>query len=294
VPITIHTVYPNAAGLGLIMRFTGHVVGGHRNWPDEQPKWGYQPFGGIGCLRWTSGPSYDPILQFYHGYYDITDDFGTLIGEPGDPEALAFGADEHTLDFGTAKAAPGDTYWMRMRCDTQPDAPDGDGVTLYSFKVWNSADAEPAGWGYQVLQESQYALRQGGVGLLAHRIDVTFGDVVITQTPPSTMTLATLSGKAAPDLGPTRFALNQNHPNPFNPATTISMDIPKETSARLSIYDVQGRRVRDLFTGVLSRGVHTFEWDGRDDSGRGSATGVYMFRFESPQHTATRKMMLVR
>ena len=57
---------------------------------------------------------------------------------------------------------------------------------------------------------------------------------------------------------------------------------------------VGASRVRDLFAGVLPRGLHTFEWDGRDDIGRGSASGTYLFRFEAPGQSVTRKMMLAR
>ncbi|RKX32780.1 MAG: hypothetical protein DRP71_11545, partial [Verrucomicrobia bacterium] len=296
VPITINAVENGPAGLGLLMRFTGHVVGGHRNWPDAQPKWGYQPFGGIGWLWWFDGPTADPTMQFYHGDYDVTDNFGNPAALPGDSSAIPFGAAEHTQSFGQTAAALGSAYWMRMRCVTAPDAADGDGVTLYSWKIWETGTQEPASWSWQVSQESKYALRKGGVALLAHHVDATFGDVEVTEIPASEIVGIIASAKAEADLnaGPRRFALHQNYPNPFNPVTNISMDIPRESSVSVRIYDLQGHAVRRLFAGQLSRGTHTFKWDGRDDGGRGVAGGVYFFRLEAADYTNTRKMTLIR
>ncbi len=109
------------------------------------------------------------------------------------------------------------------------------------------------------------------------------------------MTAATI-GKAqdGDEVGPRRFELYQNHPNPFNPMTTIAMDVPRESRVGVRIYDLQGRAVRELYAGVLPQGSHTFRWDGRDDKGRGVAGGVYFLRMQSTDYTATRKMSLVR
>jgi hypothetical protein len=95
-------------------------------------------------------------------------------------------------------------------------------------------------------------------------------------------------------VGPSQFVIHQNHPNPFNPATTIAMEIPRESSVRVGIYDLQGRRVRELYSGQLDRGTHTFRWDGRDDASRGVAGGVYFFRLEAEGFVGVRKMSLVK
>jgi hypothetical protein len=141
-------------GIGILMRFSGHVVGGHRNFPAAQPKWGYQPFGAIGLLRWTDGPDRDPSIQFYRGDNDQSQNFGTI------------------------SLVPGHHYQMKMRCANLPD--DGpEGVARYSFKIWEAHQKEPVQWNWEVDQKSQHALRKGGVVLLAHHVDATFGDVRI-------------------------------------------------------------------------------------------------------------------
>ena len=162
VPVTVHdldTVKNENGnqnvqnGVGILMRFTGHVIGGHRNFPDVQPKWGYQPLGGIGWLRWADE---QPWRQFFYGDYDKVDNFGKM-----------------PIEIGA-------TYVMKMRAETLPDAPNGDGVTRYSWKAWAADAPEPPDWDWIIEQTSQYALRRGGVALLAHFADVTFGDIIIT------------------------------------------------------------------------------------------------------------------
>ena len=75
--------------------------------------------------------------------------------------------------------------------------------------------------------------------------------------------------------------------SPLAPKITILVPAYNEEVAvgetgYLTIYDLGGRRVRTLLSGVQQAGPGRTTWDGRDDSGRGAATGIYLFRFESP------------
>lgn len=91
------------------------------------------------------------------------------------------------------------------------------------------------------------------------------------------------------------FTLHQNVPNPFNPTTTISYDVPEAGGkVTLRIYDVSGRLVRTLADGVETPGSKQATWDGRDDRGHRMATGVYFYRLTAPEFTKTRKMVLVQ
>jgi hypothetical protein len=96
------------------------------------------------------------------------------------------------------------------------------------------------------------------------------------------------------DDAPKGFALTGNHPNPFNPSTTISFTLPSSGAARLSIYDVTGRKVRDLASPVLSAGTHEMVWDGRDDSGAAVSSGTYLARLKMGGFTASHRMTLVK
>jgi hypothetical protein len=93
---------------------------------------------------------------------------------------------------------------------------------------------------------------------------------------------------ATPDL-PTSFRLAQNAPNPFNPATTIAFEVPRGAGlVTLAIFDVSGRRVRVLEQGELEAGRYTRTWQGRDDTGRAVASGVYFYKLSGNGFTQTR------
>lgn len=104
---------------------------------------------------------------------------------------------------------------------------------------------------------------------------------------------------AAEDASPTPpgfLRLEPNFPNPFNPVTRIRFRIGGAATAavRLEIYDVQGRRRRVLLDETLAPGAYERNWSGRDDNGRGLASGLYFARLSVGDRTETRKMTLLK
>jgi hypothetical protein len=100
---------------------------------------------------------------------------------------------------------------------------------------------------------------------------------------------------AAPAPAPRAFALHANVPNPFNPATTIRYDVPHNGSrVSLRVYDVTGGLVRTLVDRVESAGEKSVAWNGRDDSDRPLASGVYFYRLAASGHAVTRRMVLLK
>jgi len=93
---------------------------------------------------------------------------------------------------------------------------------------------------------------------------------------------------------PVRFSLGNNYPNPFNPITKISFDVPTTSRVALRIYDVRGNEIRTLVSGVMPFGSHTVTWNGADGRGRAVSSGVYFYRIEAEGFAATHKMMLVK
>ncbi len=80
---------------------------------------------------------------------------------------------------------------------------------------------------------------------------------------------------------PAQYQLGDSYPNPFNPAVVIPLDLATDaTQMSLTVYDVLGRRVRQLWQGPLGAGSHRFSWDGRDEVGKAVAAGVYLYRVE--------------
>ncbi|HER42939.1 MAG TPA: T9SS type A sorting domain-containing protein, partial [Candidatus Eisenbacteria bacterium] len=89
--------------------------------------------------------------------------------------------------------------------------------------------------------------------------------------------------------------LDQNHPNPFNPSTTIRFYLPERTCVSLCVFDISGRLVSKLVTGIsMPEGFHEALWDGNNDDGAPAASGVYLYRLEAGKSSRTRKMILLR
>jgi hypothetical protein len=94
---------------------------------------------------------------------------------------------------------------------------------------------------------------------------------------------------------PSAFALRGNEPNPFNAGTTVRYEVPDGGGqVTLAVFDTRGCRVRTLVDGVMPAGRHGVKWDGRDDQGRGVATGTYFCRLLAPGFTRTHKMSLLQ
>ena len=98
---------------------------------------------------------------------------------------------------------------------------------------------------------------------------------------------------------PRKFlTLAQNHPNPFNPSTTISFYLPESAGIRqpvyLAVYDIQGRRVKILIDSVLKEGSHSILWDGRNDRMSEVSSGIYFYSLTTGNETHTRKMVVLK
>jgi len=94
---------------------------------------------------------------------------------------------------------------------------------------------------------------------------------------------------------PTRASLTLgNHPNPFNPRTTVSFTLSESGPVTLAIYDLSGARVDLLADRVYSAGTHAVSWDGRGANGLPLPSGIYMARAVTRTAVETRRMTLVR
>ncbi len=88
---------------------------------------------------------------------------------------------------------------------------------------------------------------------------------------------------------PSAYELSQNHPNPFNPVTTVDFALTKGGMTRLDVFDLNGRLVQNVFQRVLPMGYHSAEIDA------GSLpAGVYMYQLTSADFSATHKMVLMK
>lgn len=88
---------------------------------------------------------------------------------------------------------------------------------------------------------------------------------------------------------PSEFFLAQNHPNPFNPETIISFGMPSEEYVTLTVYNIMGQKVAELFNGRLSAGQHEIVWNAVT-----MPSGVYFYRLSAGQFDQIQKCILMK
>ena len=90
-----------------------------------------------------------------------------------------------------------------------------------------------------------------------------------------------------------RVELQSNVPNPFNARTEIRFNLAAGGSYEIEIFDAAGHRVK-VFQGIGGTGANSVFWDGRDDSGANVGSGMYYYRLQTDDGSASQKMMLVK
>ena len=126
-----------------------------------------------------------------------------------------------------------------------------------------------------------------------------FSSLIASAEAADSVYIAVFESPADVDFGaddhlPGAYSLSDNHPNPFNPSTTIEYALGGQALVELSIYDILGRKVRTLIDENKPAGDYSIVWDGRDDSGEPAATGIYFYRIKTDDFTATKKMLLLK
>jgi hypothetical protein len=86
-----------------------------------------------------------------------------------------------------------------------------------------------------------------------------------------------------------------NYPNPFNPVTTISFELPEASNISLVIYDVSGKVVKTFVENEWrSDGEHTFTWEGTNDNGEAVASGIYLYQLVTETESVVKQMTLLK
>jgi len=93
---------------------------------------------------------------------------------------------------------------------------------------------------------------------------------------------------------PVEFALHRNYPNPFNPVTTITYDLPEQADVQLTIYDLLGRQIKTLVRQHQNAGQHLIIWDATNLSDESVSAGIYFYYLRAGDFTATSKMLLLK
>ena len=93
---------------------------------------------------------------------------------------------------------------------------------------------------------------------------------------------------------PEKFALSQNFPNPFNPETSISFQIPEESYVVLKVFNLLGKEIKTLVNETKQAGNHTVQWDGRDNNGNKVVSGLYLYQIKAGNFSCIKKMALMK
>jgi cytochrome c553 len=93
---------------------------------------------------------------------------------------------------------------------------------------------------------------------------------------------------------PLVYSLNQNYPNPFGPATTITYSLARKEHVNISVYDLGGRHVCSLVDQVQEPSRYRTEWDGTNDRGEAVPPGVYFIRYHAGSHVFSKKAILLK
>jgi hypothetical protein len=99
-----------------------------------------------------------------------------------------------------------------------------------------------------------------------------------------------LDGIGLPDV----FALHNNYPNPFNPVTNITYDIPEVAQVTLDIYNISGQKVRTLAQGQHEPGRYRIQWNATNDYGNPLSSGMYIYRIRAGDFVSVKKLILMK
>jgi FlgD Ig-like domain len=98
---------------------------------------------------------------------------------------------------------------------------------------------------------------------------------------------------------PASYQLNQNYPNPFNPSTNIKFSLPEQSTVKIVIYDLLGRKVKTLINDVRPAGIFTVQWNGDNESNINVSSGIYFYSLyalgsDNKKYTSFKKMILLK
>ena len=120
-------------------------------------------------------------------------------------------------------------------------------------------------------------------------------DSTSSDNGPRTFTVDISAILALDDIGlPEVFALYNNYPNPFNPVTNITYDIPEVAQVTLDVYNIAGQKVRTLAQGLHEPGRYRIQWNATNDYGKPLSSGMYIYRIHAGDFVSVKKLILMK
>ncbi len=93
---------------------------------------------------------------------------------------------------------------------------------------------------------------------------------------------------------PITYNLYNAYPNPFNPATTLSYDLPEDALVKVTIYDMMGRVVSNLISSQQNAGYKSIQWDATNNQGQQVSAGLYLYTIQAGDYNQSKKMVLLK
>ena len=187
---------------------------------------------------------------------------GAMLRFDYDNAAYTFTGVKSNLDKPYVIDGDGFVSIMYLNADAKYAA--GDELLTLKFKVNDGVDVPED---FEITLDEKSALMNKNGDLVNTSIQtVTFGEVI-----------------------PTKYDLAQNYPNPFNPSTKISFSLPQADVVTLKIYDILGSEVATLVNGKMEAGKYEINFDASN-----LPSGAYIYRIQTNNFQATKKMMLLK
>lgn len=186
--------------------------------------------------------------------------------------ASSFGFDTNAIDL---VWNPPETGAHHYRLEIAAfDSADSETTITYEYSMENSFHLD-------LVDGMKYEVRIQAVD--AYGIQSEFSDTAI-------FSLAdVMKATEVADNIPGAVSLQQNMPNPFNPSTTISYELPRESRVTLNVFNAAGQKVAELQNGMTDAGIHSVVWNAA-----GMPSGVYFYRLVTDGFSDSRKMMLLK
>lgn len=173
--------------------------------------------------------------------------------------------DETYYDYATIKYSPsGDQLWVKRF-----DGPANDYDVAHAMVLDGNGNFYVAGWSVGV--ETHYDFTT---------IKYVQAEVFVEE-------------KDQEDIV-SSFVLSQNYPNPFNPQTVIEYTLNSPSDVTLRIYNIKGQLVKTLIDGRGEKGFHQTIWDGKNEKGEKTSSGIYFYELKASDYVLTKKMVKLR
>ncbi len=159
-----------------------------------------------------------------------------------------------------------------------------DSRSLTGYRVYRD-DAEIA-----VITETTYTDENLSVGNYTYFVKAEYGPYLSGASNEVVVELTDAVNLIIPE----NTELLGNHPNPFNPETYISFALKDDGFVTLEIFNIKGQKIRTLLNENMSAGIHSLIWQGKDDTGKQAASGVYFYKMKAGNMVQTKKMILMK